>query len=151
MLLQRPPHTLTAWSAVCACVYSYCDEPWKCHLLLHIAVFLWCWQAERGYGIGVETAVFQNTAGAVSLFCSILLIFLDTMRAVLIAISTDEQFKKINHETRHSWRHWYFQQLEVEHLWDQNFHCIQTKRKIMNKLERNKTYVSLFSQWEPFQ
>lgn len=59
--------------------------------------------------------------------------------------------KKINHETRHSWRHWYFQQLEVEHLWDQNFHCIQTKRKIINKLERNKTYVSLFSQWEPFQ
>lgn len=75
-------------------VYSYCDEPWKCHLLLHISVFLWCWQAERGYGIGVETAVFQNTAGAVSLFCSILLIFLDTMRAVLIAISTDEQLKK---------------------------------------------------------
>lgn len=42
----------------------------------------------------METAVFQNTAGAVSLFCSILLIFLDTMRAVLIAISTDEQLKK---------------------------------------------------------
>lgn len=62
--------SLIRYMCVCLCVYSYCDEPWKCHLLLHMAVFLGCWQGERVYGIGVETAVFQNTAGAVRPFYS---------------------------------------------------------------------------------
>lgn len=145
------------YMCVCVCVYSYCDEPWKCHLLLHMAVFLWCWQAERGYGIGVETAVFQNTAGAVSPFYFLSFLLHTSHFLGHYACCTHSYInkwtikKKINYETRHSWRHWYFQQLEVEDLWDQNFYCIQTKRKMINKLERNKTYVSLFFQWEPFQ
>lgn len=77
---------------VCVCIHTVMSHgSVTCYCIL---LCLWCWQAERGYGIGVETAVFQNTAGAVSLFCSILLIFLDTMCAVLIAISTNEQLKK---------------------------------------------------------
>lgn len=27
---------------------QYCDEPWRCHLLLHVAVFLWGVNRERG-------------------------------------------------------------------------------------------------------
>lgn len=50
--LQGRPHTLkTSGVNVCVCVLAYvqyCDEPWRCHLLLHVAAFLCGVDRERG-------------------------------------------------------------------------------------------------------